>query len=99
MSYTDQMLADSSMCSLIAHGDQSDPIGTASGRHDRHIFVETPLPWSRDVVQSASFPSSLIELQERSEEQGRPMRLLAIAPDDAYSVDGHAHRHPARKTG
>lgn len=83
------MTTDSSMCSLVAHGRSLDPIGTAGGGFERHIFVEMPLPWSRNVLDSPGFPNDLVELPDRSKRDGRPARVLAIAPDPVYSVPGH----------
>lgn len=99
MSSAVPVMSESTMCSLVALDRRLDPIGTAAGRFGRHLFVEVALPWSRNVVQSSGFPPPLIELEKRAQEQGRPVRLLAIAPDGAYSIEGHTRiiylRRPA----
>jgi hypothetical protein len=85
-------------CSLGTRLGEEQPIGTAA-MHAQHVFVEVPMPWADAVSDSRHFPKALNAVRERTLLAGRSFRVVAVAPDPAYSRDGHARvlsfRRPA----
>ena len=75
------------LCALASREVHEDRLGTAP-THDQHIFVEVPLPWSELLAESRRFPKGVLDAWERAWSRGASVRVLGIAPDPAYSVDG-----------
>ncbi len=84
-------------CSLVAQASREDPLGTATP-FEQYLLIELPPPWPADLWRSA-VPQSLLHIWQRAWEQGKRIRLLALAPDPAYSVPGYTRvlhfRRPA----
>jgi len=75
-------------------------IGTATGRWDRYIVVETPLPWKANVAESACFPLELGRMAKEAEAKSFGVRVQGVVPDSAYSLPGHRRLiHLVRPTG
>ncbi|MCC9076509.1 hypothetical protein FKZ61_010355 [Litorilinea aerophila] len=87
-------LQDSTYCNVLARQNGLDPGGHA-GHFDDAVLVETPLPWRRDIYQTAGpLPQELIDLLalwlERYRQTGiYNHRPLLIAPDPDYSEPGY----------
>jgi hypothetical protein len=85
-------------CADFAAVAGEDPIGMAGHSFDHYLFVERPLPWPEDEWQPATLPPHLAGIDRcvarltahaRAAPPGRRVRLLAVAPDGAYSRPGH----------
>ncbi len=80
---------ESQRCSLVSQMNHEDLIGTATGRWDRYVIVETPLPWKRNVVESASFPPELAQMVKAAESPTHGVRVQGVVPDPEYSPSGY----------
>jgi hypothetical protein len=76
------------MCARVSLLRAEDPIGMASG-YDRLLLIELPTPWS-DGVPEDRLPESLRAAVEQTNAAGTRTRILAIAPDPAYSKPDHS---------
>jgi hypothetical protein len=81
------MPAERSMCSLVAAAEREDPIGMATP-FDELLLIELPPPWPRKLWD-ACLPPAVANIRESAAAAGRRIRLLAIAPDDAYGRPGY----------
>ncbi len=85
---------EKSYCNLAAMALGLDPAGYA-GSFDDAIIIETPLPWKREIYQTAGLlPQQVIDLLALWLERykaGQPYnhRPLMIAPDSEYARDGY----------
>ncbi len=83
--------SDCRYCSVVAKAKAVAPIGTAIVA-DLWIAIEVPYPWAKNPWQRES--PELIELFEslvKHPRLWRSTRILAIAPDQEYSQQGHRH--------
>lgn len=76
-----------SLCSLVSEANGEDPIGSAWSTA-RYVLVELPLPWGYDVFDGKDVPAGLRELVDDLAAAGNDWGLIAMAPDDVYSVPG-----------
>lgn len=73
------------MCAVFSEDNGEDPCGSAPA-WTHCLVVETPPPWKEEVTDSSAFPVGVDALLSN-----RPdVRLQAVLPDDAYSVDGYS---------
>lgn len=73
------------MCAAFSEENGEDPCGSAPA-WTHCLVVETPPPWREEVTDSPNFPAGVAALLSN-----RPdVRLQAVRPDDAYSVEGHS---------
>ncbi len=85
---------EKSYCNVAAMALGLDPAGHA-GSFDDAILLETPLPWKREIYQTAGLlPQQMIDLLALWLERyraGQPYnhRPLMIAPDRDYARDGY----------
>ncbi len=94
-----------SYCNCLALEKGLDPVGHADSFEDA-ILIETPLPWKRDMTQTAgALPQPIIDLlalwlKAYYAGEGYPHRLLSIAPDPLYSRENYRRvMHYTRPTG
>jgi len=87
-------------CSVVSQTNGEDPIGTAIVA-DLWLMIEVPRPWAKNPWQGES--TALLDLFKSLECRPRwwqKVRILAIAPDRAYSHAGYRHvicyRRPSR---
>ncbi|MCC5667845.1 sucrase ferredoxin [Nostoc sp. CHAB 5784] len=78
---------DCRYCSVVSQANGEDPIGTA-GTVDEWLIVEVPRPWKAELWQEKPEFQPLLQVVEQL--ASNPMRyfkgrLLAIAPDKAYT--------------
>ena len=89
-----QPIVDKEYCNVRAIQHGLDPAGHA-GHFDDAIVLETPLPWKREIYQTAgALPQEMIDLLALWLERyraGAPYnhRPLMIAPDPEYSRKGY----------
>ncbi len=87
-------MTDKAYCNVLAIQHGLDPAGHA-GHFDDAIIIETPLPWKRDLYQTAgALPQQMIDLMALWLERykaGQPYnhRPLLVAPDTVYSRKGY----------
>lgn len=73
------------MCAAFSEEMGEDPCGSAPA-WTHCLVVETPPPWREEVTDSPNFPAGVAALLSN-----RPdVRLQAVRPDDAYSVEGYS---------
>lgn len=73
------------MCAVFSEENGEDPCGSAPA-WTHCLVVETPPPWREEVTDSPNFPAGVAALLSN-----RPdVRLQAVRPDDAYSVEGYS---------
>lgn len=77
------------LCSLYSQANGEDPIGSATP-FDQCLIVEIPAPWPRDVWQVSASARRIKQTVAAGARAGTPVRLLALAPDPAYSQAGTA---------
>lgn len=75
------------LCSRVSLASREDPIGFALP-YERYLFVELPTPWPEDPWTSRHAPEGLNEVAENARNGGLRLRLLALAPEAAYSEPG-----------
>ena len=73
------------MCAVFSEENGEDPCGSAPA-WTHCIVVETPPPWREEVTDSPSFPAGVAALLSNHPD----VRLQAVRPDDAYSVEGYS---------
>ncbi len=74
-------------CSRVAQSAGFHPVGTAP-TYQAHLAIECPLPWEREVTDSATFPAPVRDLLARAVRDGIEPRLTGLVPDDEYSQAG-----------
>lgn len=75
-------------CSTVSEASGEDPAGSAWALR-RIVLVEAPLPWPYNILEGRNIPAGLGDLlMEIWETDGSATGMIAIAPDDAYSVEG-----------
>ena len=86
-------LADSSaskirFCSLVSEESGEDPIGSAWSA-ERYLITEIPLPWGYELLSGKQVPEGLKDFVYGLYAKGIYWGFTAMAPDPAWSVDGH----------
>ncbi len=74
-------------CSLFAREAGDDPIGSAWSAK-RFLLGEIPLPWPYNLLEARGMPSGIPEAVRELYETHDDWGVIAIAPDDAYSIPG-----------
>lgn len=78
------------LCSMFSRTTGDEPIGQA--RTSAHqVFLEAPLPWSRDFIESDGVPDDVAGVIAQLTEAGVDFSVLGIVPDNEYSVQGASH--------
>ena len=67
---------------------QNEQAAGSAGHYDQVVFVEVPLPWSRDVWESKAAPQGVAELVSEATHRGRRVRAMGVVPDNAGLEDG-----------
>ena len=82
-------LSECRYCSEVSLAKGEDPIGTA-GMADEWLIIEVPRPWKKQIwTEKAEYKPIIGVLMELEQQQPNPsLRLMAIALDKEYSVDG-----------
>ena len=77
-------------CSLFSQSTGDEPIGQA--RTPTHqVFVEAPLPWSRNFLDSQEAPADIKGVIAEARQAGVTAAALGIVPDAEYSAQGASH--------
>ena len=77
-------------CSLFSQSTGDEPIGQA--RTPTHqVFVEAPLPWSRNFLDSQEAPADIKGVIAEARQAGVAAAALGIVPDAEYSAQGASH--------
>ncbi|MDE2840448.1 MAG: hypothetical protein OXM03_07445 [Chloroflexota bacterium] len=74
-------------CSQVAQAAGYHPIGTAPTFHT-HLALECPLPWEREVTDSATFPTEVGDVITHATEDGIEHRITGLMPDPEYMQAG-----------
>lgn len=75
-------------CSVISENSGESPFGSAWFTK-RYILAELPLPWKYNIMESPNVPEGMQEIIERLHAEEIYPAIIAIAPDEEWSVDGH----------
>jgi hypothetical protein len=77
---------------------QNEQAAGSAGHYEQVVFVEVPLPWTRDVWDSRQAPQGIAELVSEAVDSGRLVRAMGVVPHQDRTVDGTfrviAYRRP-----
>ena len=74
-------------CSRAAQDAGFHPIGSAP-TYGTHLAIECPLPWEREITDSATFPAAVRDALARAARDGIEPRVTGLVPDEEYSHAG-----------
>ena len=74
-------------CSRVAQAAGFHPIGSAP-TYGAHLAIECPLPWEREVTDSATFPAAVRAALARGARDGIEPRVTGLVPDEEYAQAG-----------
>jgi hypothetical protein len=81
-----EIIKECRFCSEASKTNGEDPIGNA-GHYNHFLFIELPEPWSENCVYEHPHLGVVHKMAKSlKQEQGIYARVMAIAPDSAYSI-------------
>lgn len=77
-------------CSIFSRTSGDDSIGQARS-YDHQLFLEAPLPWVFNFVESDKVPAGVADVIAAAIADGADVNVLGAVPDAEYSVEGKRH--------
>jgi len=77
-------------CAVFSSTSGDDSIGQARA-YDHQIFLETPLPWVFNFVNSDKVPDGVADVIKEATSTQIDVNVLGAVPDADYSVEGKRH--------